>query len=96
MADKSGVDTFIAGFLIGGVVGAGLALLFAPASGRETREYLGRQAGQALDEGKHEIDKIRNIIQVELAKLAETKESLKEAIQKGSETYKSRKQGEIN
>jgi len=96
MADKSGVDTFIAGFLIGGVIGAGLALLFAPASGRETREYLGRQASQALDEGKHEIDKIRNIIQVELAKLAETKESLKEAIQKGTETYKSQKQGEID
>jgi gas vesicle protein len=31
-------------FLAGGLIGAGLALLYAPASGRETREKLGGMA----------------------------------------------------
>ncbi len=36
-------------FLAGAAVGAAIALLFAPASGRETREYLSRKTGQGRD-----------------------------------------------
>ncbi|MEI6509829.1 MAG: YtxH domain-containing protein [bacterium] len=35
---------FFMGFILGGLIGAGLALLFAPKSGEETREYLKEKA----------------------------------------------------
>lgn len=36
-------------FLIGAVVGAGVALLYAPQSGRETRRYIARKTGEARE-----------------------------------------------
>lgn len=88
MAEHGGVDTFIAGFLIGGIIGAGAALLLAPASGRETREYLLKQANIALEGGKDEVDKIRRLVREEIAHLGEKQQALKEAVQAGVETYK--------
>jgi len=38
---------FLAGAAVGAVVGAGLALLFAPKSGKETREWLGAKTRDA-------------------------------------------------
>ncbi len=88
MAEHGGVDTFLAGFFIGGVIGAGVALLFAPATGRETREYIKRQVGHAFEESKEGVEKLRQIIREEIVKLAESKEALKEAFQAGVETFK--------
>ncbi|MGB7539973.1 MAG: YtxH domain-containing protein [Anaerolineales bacterium] len=48
MADNdSDLGSFVAGFLIGGLIGAGVALLMAPQSGEETREML-RERGIEL------------------------------------------------
>jgi gas vesicle protein len=54
-----GPGTVMVAFMIGALTGAAVALLFAPASGEETREYLGQKARetkararQALDEGR--------------------------------------------
>lgn len=44
---KDGGGEFLTGFLIGGLVGAGLALLFAPQPGKETISQL-RQKGEEL------------------------------------------------
>jgi len=46
MADNSGAGagTILLAFLVGAVAGAAVALLYAPATGRETREYLGDKA----------------------------------------------------
>jgi len=46
MADNngSGTGTVLLAFLVGAIAGAAVALLYAPASGRETREYLGDKA----------------------------------------------------
>ena len=44
MADRSGGGEFFAGLVIGGLVGAGIALLMAPQSGEETRAQI-RDAG---------------------------------------------------
>jgi gas vesicle protein len=45
MADNgAGAGTILLAFLVGAVAGAAVALLYAPASGRETREYLGDKA----------------------------------------------------
>ena len=46
MADNNGAGTgtVLLAFLVGAIAGAAVALLYAPASGRETREYLGDKA----------------------------------------------------
>ncbi len=56
--DKKG-NSFILPFIVGGVVGAGIAFLFAPKSGREIRkdikEYAvqtGNMISRTVDEGK--------------------------------------------
>lgn len=49
MAEKTGNIDFFAGFLVGGLVGAAAALLFAPHSGEETRTLI-RDRGIELKE----------------------------------------------
>ena len=46
MADNSGAGagTILLAFLVCAVAGAAVPLLYAPATGRETREYLGDKA----------------------------------------------------
>ena len=46
MADNNGASTgtVLLAFLVGAIAGAAVALLYAPVSGRETREYLGDKA----------------------------------------------------
>ncbi len=46
MADNNsaGTGTVLLAFLVGAVAGAAVALLYAPATGRETREYLSDKA----------------------------------------------------
>jgi gas vesicle protein len=45
----SGTSEVTLAFLIGAAAGAVLALLFAPATGRETRELLGQKAREGQD-----------------------------------------------
>ena len=63
---NSGVRTFVAGLLIGALVGAGIALLVAPSSGEETRRMLARRARRLAadardryDEARHELRQAR-------------------------------------
>ena len=48
------------GFLAGAAVGATLGVLFAPRSGKETREHIANKAGSAKDEVDEFIDKARS------------------------------------
>ena len=49
MSDRNGGDfgSYFAGFLMGGLIGAAVALLMAPASGEETRKLI-REKGIEL------------------------------------------------
>jgi gas vesicle protein len=50
MADNSGdLGSFLAGFVIGGLIGAGVALLLAPQSGEETRAMIGEKGIELRD-----------------------------------------------
>lgn len=51
MSDDRGGNTFLA-FLLGGLTGAALALLYAPRSGRETREMLNEKLREGAERGK--------------------------------------------
>jgi gas vesicle protein len=48
------------GFVFGAVLGAGLALLFAPAPGNETRRRLGESARKMGSEARHKMDELRH------------------------------------
>lgn len=48
------------GFVMGAVLGAGLALLFAPAPGNETRRRLGDSAKRFGSDARHKIDELRH------------------------------------
>jgi len=49
MNNNNGFGTFVLGFIVGGVIGAIVALLYAPQSGKETQEYI-RAKGIELKE----------------------------------------------
>ena len=42
--EGAGAGSILLAFILGAVSGAAVALLYAPASGRETRDYLGEKA----------------------------------------------------
>ena len=62
----SGFGSFLAGVVVGGLIGAAVGLLLAPASGNETREQVGEFVGErraqleeAINEGRSAADKAR-------------------------------------
>ncbi len=65
MEDYRGVRSTTTAFVIGGILGAGIALLFAPQSGRKTRRdirYLGEKAWNKTEalqlELRHSVDNL--------------------------------------
>ena len=46
-------------FLLGGLVGAGLALLFAPKSGSDTRQMIKEFAGDVKDKAQHYVEDVK-------------------------------------
>jgi gas vesicle protein len=60
MSDSSGeVGAFFAGFLVGGLVGAGAALLLAPQSGEETRAQIRDRSLELRDKAEVALDDLR-------------------------------------
>jgi gas vesicle protein len=66
-----GPGGLLVAFVAGAIVGAAVALLYAPASGEETREYLGQRAREgrdrarqnfstAFDKAREQYDKARD------------------------------------
>ena len=83
-------------FLLGGIVGAGLALLLAPQSGEETRKKIKDFADDVKDKSTDYIDKTREKFTsyVDDGKgLYEQKKSIvKSAIEAGKEAYEREKE----
>lgn len=59
--DNSG--SFMVAFVIGALTGAAVALLFAPATGEETREYLGQKAREGKDKLKDQRDSVLSAVE---------------------------------
>lgn len=62
----SAVRSVVTAFALGALVGTGLALLYAPQSGRETRDMVCKKtqdlkhaAGDAIEQGKHMVSDVR-------------------------------------
>ena len=56
-----GGGTVLLAFVAGAAVGAAVALLFAPASGTETRAYVNRRAWEARDRATEAAEQGRDI-----------------------------------
>jgi len=81
-------------FLLGGLVGAVLGLLFAPRSGRETREVIAQKAEEYWGEGVEfynaGAERIVGQSSQIRVKIDQARERLQEQVVKTSETAKSR------
>ncbi|MFA5321624.1 MAG: YtxH domain-containing protein [Smithella sp.] len=55
MSEKNG--DLLAGFIIGGLVGITLGILFAPKSGKESREDIARKADELIVKAKEGYEK---------------------------------------
>lgn len=73
-------------FLVGAVAGAAVALLYAPATGRETREFLGEKAREGRDRANEAAMKGREAVN-------RSRESVASAIERGREAYQQARSG---
>jgi gas vesicle protein len=78
--EGGGAGSVLLAFILGAVSGAAVALLYAPASGRETREYLGERANAAREKAQAAADRSREVMQ-------QGRETLSNAIERGREAY---------
>lgn len=100
---NSGASGIILSFLMGGLAGAALAILFAPRSGRETRDMLGERIREGQQRGRDLRDqaanKGREILEdasdyVDRAKegAGQRKDRLSAAIDAGRQAYRDEKE----
>ena len=78
--EGSGAGSVLLAFIIGAVSGAALALLYAPASGDETRKYLGQKTREGRDRAAEAVEKGRDAVK-------EGRETIAHAIERGREVY---------
>jgi gas vesicle protein len=81
-ANASGV---IVAFLLGGLAGAALAMLYAPRSGKETRDILGDKLREGAERGRELRDRA-------VAKSREMYDDASEFVDKQRETIDKRKE----
>jgi gas vesicle protein len=77
---RIGAGDIILAFLAGAAAGATVALLFAPASGRETREYLTEKAREGQDKASDFARQGRDL-------LNKQRDNIVSAIDRGREAY---------
>jgi gas vesicle protein len=92
MANSRGGD-FMAGLLLGGVVGAALGLLLAPQSGDETRQFLKEKSGELKDRARERSREWADKAKEQVSDLtAKVKEQAGEAMASGREALKEKKE----
>ena len=68
-------------FMVGALSGAAAALLLAPASGEETREYLGQKARESRARAREAVDHGREIYERQ-------RDTVASAVDRGREAFK--------
>ena len=85
-------DDYVKGFIIGGLIGAVLGILYAPKSGKETREEISHSAEELLKKTKAQYEevceKIEKLANQEKEMLIGKKEKIKKAFEAGAEALK--------
>jgi gas vesicle protein len=78
--EGAGAGSILLAFILGAVSGAAFALLYAPVSGRETREYLGDRAADARARAAEAAARGRDVIN-------QGRETISTAIERGRDAY---------
>ena len=78
--EGAGAGSILLAFLLGAVAGAAVALLYAPAAGQETREFLGEKAREGRDRAADAAAKGRDMIN-------QGRETISTAIERGRDAY---------
>ena len=78
--EGSGAGSVLLAFILGAVSGAAVALLYAPAPGRETRDYLGEKAREGRERAAAAAEKGRHAVN-------QGRERLTHAVERGREAY---------
>jgi gas vesicle protein len=78
--EGGGAGSVLLAFLLGAVSGAAVALLYAPATGEETREYLGQKAKEGRQRATEAAERGKQAI-------TQGRETLANAIERGREAY---------
>jgi gas vesicle protein len=78
--EGAGAGSVLLAFILGAVSGAAVALLYAPASGRETREFLGDRAREGREKAAQAAERGRQA-------LNQGRETVANAIERGREAY---------
>jgi gas vesicle protein len=60
---ESGAGTALLAFILGALSGAAVALLYAPAPGKRTREYLGERVREGAERAAEVAEKGREVIE---------------------------------
>ena len=83
--ENLGAGSVMVAFVVGALTGAAVALLFAPASGEETREYLGQKAREGKAKAREAMDQGRDYYERQRENLATAVDRGREAFQKSRE-----------
>ena len=78
--EAAGAGNVLLAFILGAVSGAALALLYAPISGREARDYLSEKAREGRDRAADAAGRSREIV-------TQGRETLNNALERGREAY---------
>lgn len=81
---------FLAGFIVGGAIGAIAGILLAPKSGKETRELLANSAKEAASKADETVKEIQtkadNVVEEMQRKGEEIREKLQNLLDKSGKT----------
>ena len=90
--ENSSASGVLLSFVVGGLAGAALAILFAPRAGRETRELIADRVKDGLDKGRHLKDEVvtrsQRLRDDAVDFVEERKERLGSAIEAGQQAYR--------
>jgi gas vesicle protein len=84
--EGAGSGLVMLAFLVGAAAGAALALLYAPATGRETRELIGEKSREGREKAMALAEKGKQVINEGREKAAALAEKGKQVINDGRET----------
>lgn len=78
--DGAGAGSILLAFILGAVSGAAVALLYAPGTGRETREFLGERAREGRERANQAVERGRELVN-------QGRDTLATAVERGREAY---------
>lgn len=90
-------EDWVKGLIVGGLIGVALGILYAPKSGKETREDICRSTEELLEKAREQYEQAKKRMDTLASKGKESYEDnklrLKKAIEAGVEAFKEEKEG---